>query len=60
MLMAIVLYYFVLMMACINIGTEAKILQVISHITHVKKGETSNRIKFVDKNGNTMLVLEKI
>jgi len=39
MLMAIVLYYFVLMMACINIGKEAKILQVISHITHVKKAK---------------------
>jgi len=47
------------MMACINMETEAKILQVISDITHVKRGETSNRVKFVDKNGNTMLSIEK-
>ena len=47
------------MMACMNMDTETKILQVIGNITHVKKGETSNRIKFVDKNENTMLLLEK-
>ena len=47
------------MMACINMDTEAKILQVITDIAYVKKGETSNQIKLVDKNGNTMLLLEK-
>jgi len=47
------------MMACINLDTEVKILQVIDKITHVTKGESPNRIKFVDKDGNTMLVLEK-
>ena len=48
------------MMACINLDTEVKILQVISEITHVTKGETPNRINLVDKDGNIMLVLEKI
>ena len=47
------------MMACLNMETEAKILQVIAEIASVKKGETSNRVKLVDKNGNTMLLLEK-
>jgi len=47
------------MMACINMDTEAKILQVITDIAYIKKGETSNRIRLVDKNGNTMLLLEK-
>ena len=47
------------MMACINMETEAKILQIISDIAHVKKGETANRITLVDKNGNTLLLLEK-
>jgi heat shock protein HslJ len=48
------------MMACINgMDTEAKILQVITDITHVKKGETPDRIRLVDKTGNTMLLLEK-
>ena len=48
------------MMACINMDTETKILQVITDITHVKKGETANQIKLVDKNGNTIFLLEKI
>ena len=47
------------MMACINMETEAKILQVITEIAHVKKDESSNRVRLVDKNGNTMLLLEK-
>ena len=47
------------MMACINMDTEAKILLVIGNITHVKKGDTSNRIRLVDKNGDAMLLLEK-
>ena len=48
------------MMACINMETEAKILRVMTEIAHVRKGETSNRVKLVDKNGNTMLLLEKL
>jgi len=47
------------MMACINMETETKILQVILDISHVKKDETANRIKLVDKNGHTMLLMEK-
>ena len=48
------------MMACINgMETEAKIVQTLANISHVKKGATPNQIKMVDKNGNTMLLLEK-
>ena len=47
------------MMACINMDIEAKILQAIPDIAHVKKGETANRVKLVDKTGSTMLLLEK-
>ena len=47
------------MMACFNMETETKIVQVIADIAFVKKGETPNRVKLVDKNGNTLLLLEK-
>jgi len=47
------------MMACINMETETQILQVFPDIVHVRKGEISGRIKFVNKNEDTMLLLEK-
>ena len=47
------------MMACINMDTEAKILQVITDITHVQNGDTSIQVKLVDKDGKILLVLEK-
>jgi len=47
------------MMACIHLDTETKIVQAIHVVTNVKKGEQPNQLKFVDKEGNTMLVLEK-
>lgn len=48
------------MMACINMDTETKVLQAINNVAHVKRGDTSNQIKLIDKDGNTLLVLEKI
>ena len=48
------------MMACIHFDTETKIVQAINHVTHVKKGEMPSQVKLVDKEGNTLLVLEKI
>ena len=48
------------MMACIHFDTETKIVHAINHITHVKKGETPNHAKLVDKEGNTLLLLERI
>ena len=47
------------MMACLNMETESKIVKVITDIASVKKGETPNRVKLVDKNGITLLLLEK-
>ena len=47
------------MMACINMETESKILQVIPEIASVKKGDTLNQVKLVCKHGNTLLILEK-
>jgi heat shock protein HslJ len=48
------------MMACIHgMETEAKILQAFNDVTNVQKGEQSNRVKLVDKEGAAMLVLEK-
>ena len=48
------------MMACFNMETEAKIVQAINNVAHVKKGETPNRMKLVDKEGNALLVLERV
>ena len=48
------------MMACIHLDTETKIVLAINEVTHVKKGETSSQVKLVNKEGNTLLVLEKV
>jgi heat shock protein HslJ len=48
------------MMACINMETEAKIIQVIPKIASVKKGDAPNQVKLVCEHDNTLLVLEKI
>ena len=47
------------MMACIHFDTETKIIQAINNMTHVKKGDTPNQVKLVDKEGNSLLVLER-
>jgi len=47
------------MMACIHFESESTILQAINNVTNAKKGETPGQVKLVDKDGNTLLVMEK-
>ena len=47
-------------MACIFGDTEDKIVQAFNMVTGVKAGNTPKRVKLVDKDGKTCLVLEKM
>ena len=48
------------MMACIHFDTETIIVQAINQVTNVKKGETQDQVKLTDKEGKTLLVLERV
>jgi hypothetical protein len=48
------------MMACIHFETETKVIQAINSVTHVQKGDKPNQVKLIDKEGNALLVIEKV
>lgn len=49
----------VTMMACPDLETESKILNAFEHVTQVKSDKTETRLHLADKEGKSMLTLEK-
>ena len=49
----------VTMMACPDLETESKILNAFENVTQVKSGKTETQLHLADKNGKSMLTLEK-
>lgn len=50
----------VTMMACPDLETEDKILKAFENVTQVKPGKTATQLQLADKDGKSMLTLEKV
>ncbi len=46
-------------MACPDLETESKILNAFENVTQVKSGKTETQLHLADKDGKSMLTLEK-